>query len=635
MAVAVLIPQDTDLPQLVEWAGFFARSRDEDLFVWRIQNRSGNEAPRDVTAERAPELVETITASAGPQFTVRKGRDTDSDPESPTRTVAIREFSQSNAVRSVLERVQTDHVSLLIVPRHASTRSTDAEFSVQRQLFRDALCEVMQLRLGADGPGDSPSVLVPCGGGPDSRLTLNLASHLAEVHGSRIVALYVEPEVDEVATLVGRRILDRLVDEGGNTTATRPVERRVVLSQDIAAGILQEATRGYDLLLMGTHYHGRVHRLLFRGTSEKVIASDPSMCIAVVRTPLPWKHRIWRRIDQVIQASVPQLKRDQRVALVERVQSSSRWDFDFIALTCLSTLIAGMGLIQNAGAVVIGAMLVAPLMTPLLGAGLSLVQGNRVLLGNALITVTRGFVLAFGIGLFLGWISPLLLPGVALPSPEMLARCFPSILDLFVAFLSGIAAAYASGRRNLLSALPGVAIAAALVPPIAVAGIFAAMGEISMSLGALLLFFTNIVAIVLGTACSVWAVGVRGSHQHGPFSSWTLRVAVALVLLVCGIGIYELLPQKTQLPPGVLNALRAELEREPGRSLDTIRVQWKQRVPCVDLHIQSNRPLSERELSGLVPLVRRGFHDQAQLVIRTQLVQTLPQPAKDLSNAVQ
>ena len=83
--------------------------------------------------------------------------------------------------------------------------------------------------------------------------------------------------------------------------------------------------------------------------------------------------------DCSIERLVPQIDREHRVALVDRIQSSSRWDFDFFVLMALSTTIAAVGLIQNSSAVVIGAMLVAPLMTPLLGLGLALVQGNPVL----------------------------------------------------------------------------------------------------------------------------------------------------------------------------------------------------------------------------------------------------------------
>ena len=107
-------------------------------------------------------------------------------------------------------------------------------------------------------------------------------------------------------------------------------------------------------------------------------------------------------------------------------------------------------------------MLVAPLMTPLLGLGLALVQGNAMLAKISVRSVFLGVCVTLLIGALIG----LVIPGFDQPTPEMLARGGPSLLDLFVAFASGLAAAYASSRPGLLAALPGVAIAAALKLPL-------------------------------------------------------------------------------------------------------------------------------------------------------------------------
>ena len=94
-------------------------------------------------------------------------------------------------------------------------------------------------------------------------------------------------------------------------------------------------------------------------------------------------------------------------------------------------------------------------------------------------------------------------------TPEMFARNTPNFLDLIVALASGVAGAYAMGRAHLVSAIPGVAIAAALVPPIATSGLSLAMGHWELFGGSLLLFATNIIAIILGTAITFWAIGIN------------------------------------------------------------------------------------------------------------------------------
>ena len=103
----------------------------------------------------------------------------------------------------------------------------------------------------------------------------------------------------------------------------------------------------------------------------------------------------------------------------------------------------------------------------------------------------------------------------------MYARGAPNLLDLVVALASGVAGAYAMGRPNLISALPGVAIAAALVPPIATAGLALTMGDFVLSGGATLLFFVNIIAIVLGTAITFWCVGISTREKgERPAQNW-------------------------------------------------------------------------------------------------------------------
>jgi uncharacterized membrane protein len=83
------------------------------------------------------------------------------------------------------------------------------------------------------------------------------------------------------------------------------------------------------------------------------------------------------------------------------------------------------------------------------------------------------------------------------------------MLDLIIAFVSGLAAAYASGRPGLMAALPGVAIAAALLPPVATSGLAMSIGDFDLAIGALLLFAVNMVAIIMAAALSVWGLGIR------------------------------------------------------------------------------------------------------------------------------
>jgi uncharacterized hydrophobic protein (TIGR00271 family) len=268
---------------------------------------------------------------------------------------------------------------------------------------------------------------------------------------------------------------------------------------------------------------------------------------AVVRPAESLSNRLWGRLDRWIRSTVPQLAREERVDLVTRIQTSSQWDFDFILLISLATLIACLGLAEDSGAVIVGAMLVAPLMTPIAGVGLGVAHSNSFLTRVALRTALRGFATAMLIAVLFGlcvqviswtgWLAPLQSTGMypAEYPAEMESRTHPQVYDLLIALASGMAAAYAMGRPNLFSALPGVAIAAALVPPIATSGIALAHGDLVKGGGALLLFVTNIVTIILGTALVFRAVGVRSQKEGQAAAKWprySLLLLVALSILV-------------------------------------------------------------------------------------------------------
>jgi uncharacterized hydrophobic protein (TIGR00271 family) len=168
----------------------------------------------------------------------------------------------------------------------------------------------------------------------------------------------------------------------------------------------------------------------------------------------------------------------------------------FSVLLVLSTTIAGLGLISNSAAVVIGAMLVAPLMTPILAVGGAAVHGQTHRL------LTSGAVLLGGTvtAVVTGWLVAATMPGELTAdelTAELLARTAPSLIDLGIAIAAGLAGGFVLTHPRAGSSLPGVAIAVALVPPLATVGITLQVGATSAALGALLLYTTNMVAIIL------------------------------------------------------------------------------------------------------------------------------------------
>lgn len=168
--------------------------------------------------------------------------------------------------------------------------------------------------------------------------------------------------------------------------------------------------------------------------------------------------------------------------------------FRFSLLQLLAVIIAVSGLIADSAAVVIGAMLVAPLMTPILATSAAIVSGRPKRQAGYLTLV----IAASAGSVFVAWALTLLLPvvGTTLPG-QVLSRTSPTLLDLGVALAAGVAGAYATVRKEVSASLPGVAVAVALVPPLATIGVTLAVGRSELAWGALLLYLTNLAAIVL------------------------------------------------------------------------------------------------------------------------------------------
>ncbi len=210
----------------------------------------------------------------------------------------------------------------------------------------------------------------------------------------------------------------------------------------------------------------------------------------------------------------------------------------FFVLLLLSTLIAALGLVADSVAVIIGAMLLAPLMTPILAVAAALVIADvKALVVSAGILVS-GILLAVLVAAAATWVGlGDLTVASALPS-EIVGRTAPSLLDLGVAIAAGLAAGYVLTHRRVLSSLPGVAIAVALVPPLATIGITLELGQSDAARGALLLFVTNLVAIVLSAIVMMrWAgfappdVGSR-SAQIGIVVTSVALIGIAVPLTV-------------------------------------------------------------------------------------------------------
>jgi uncharacterized hydrophobic protein (TIGR00271 family) len=225
----------------------------------------------------------------------------------------------------------------------------------------------------------------------------------------------------------------------------------------------------------------------------------------------------------------------------------------FFTLMTFASIIAAMGVLTDSTAIVIGAMLIAPLMTPLMAIAISLVMGWPNRLAMAVLIATAGILLAIGIGVVLGLVVPVTISPST--NSQIVSRSTPTPVDLITALTAGAAGAYGLSRPDVTDSLPGVAIAISLVPPLSVVGISYSQAEWAAGNGALLLFMTNMVAILMMGGITFVMTGVT------PLSvvyegQRRVRTALTSVLLLALIVVGGLLLNGKQVTSDSLDQSR-------------------------------------------------------------------------------
>lgn len=626
MPVLLIINNPGKAAAMTRWGIRFARSRDEILEIIfgrhsvkahefeeltltnGLESEEGIDGIRDAIREcecierEPPAVLGSTPLGSGEGFAIR-----------------LRRLRHPRRFKILQDEIKVLKPSLLILGKHESARTGNPDSQLARELFETTHCETILLRPGSSDGSKAKSILVPTSGGPHSLAAMREAVRISEYEDGEITPLYVEPDADEFSDDVGLRILLKLMKRAG-VKDTETVHPRVVLNSNVNAAIQDVVAEGYDMLLLGQTHHGNLRRMLFGAVPERLMRSGENITIAVFKNAAPVGHRLRGAVEKWLSLRVPQLEREDRIALGENLQMNSQWNFDFMALICLSTAIASLGLILNSGAVVIGAMLVAPLMTPLLGSGLALVQGNLVMLQSAMKSVVLGFVCALIIGVVLGVVSP-----IEELTSEMRSRGGPNLLDLGVAFLSGVAASYCVARPRLSSALAGVAIAAALVPPIATVGISLALRETANAQGAALLFATNVVAIILGSSMNFWVAGIRGKSADGGGALWTRRIWMTLIVLMASLCIPLGSFLVSNLPSPKVDVLRERVEpivervvrTQPDMRLEDVVISEDEDKLLVDVTVLSTEVTPQAVVDQMIERLKLEHEGRVEVRVRT------------------
>jgi uncharacterized hydrophobic protein (TIGR00271 family) len=221
----------------------------------------------------------------------------------------------------------------------------------------------------------------------------------------------------------------------------------------------------------------------------------------------------------------------------ETVRDHIREDASFsnaqLLMNALAATIASYGLFANSPAVVIGAMLVAMLMGPIVGVSLALVDSDARILQKSLLSLLSGVAAVIVAAFIIGTVHK------EIPiTSEIMARTAPNFLDLMIALAGGAAGAYATVSFRLSLALVGVAIATALVPPLSSASILLARGEARLAFGAIELALVNLVAIQFSASVVLWLTGFRRvTRTSGQPITHFLKQNLLSIAILVGFGV--------------------------------------------------------------------------------------------------
>ena len=312
--------------------------------------------------------------------------------------------------------------------------------------------------------------------------------------------------------------------------------------------------------------------------------------------------------------------KDVRNIIIEDISDAASPGFDFFVLVVLSCSIATLGLITNSPAVIIGAMLVAPLMSPIVGLGLASILGNGRLAESAVSALVRGALLAVLLSAVMTWVNRNL-PFVVLQElpNEIIARTHPSPIDLVIALAGGLAAAYAMTRPNLSATLPGVAIATALMPPLCTIGVGVALERWDVAGGALLLFVTNAITIAFAAALVFFLQGFAPTRRaEGQIIPQSLIIAALLTLaLLIPLSLYSIKFFNEANENRLINeVVKVEVANMNGAELvDPLIVQHNQTGLDMIITVRTNTPLRYEQVIALQKSIATKLQEQVALKV--------------------
>jgi len=317
----------------------------------------------------------------------------------------------------------------------------------------------------------------------------------------------------------------------------------------------------------------------------------------------------------LIDGKIPFIKKaseDDFKDVFKNLRTSARLTYPFLVLMILSTLLATTGLFANSTPVIIGAMILAPMMAPIISFSMGIIRSDKILLKRSIITLSIGVFMAILFSCFFTLLLPL-----SEVTPEMQSRIKPNLLDLLVAIFSGIAGAYAYSKEEVAKSLAGVAIAVALVPPLSVTGIGIGLGDYEVIYGAFLLFNTNLVGITISSALTFIVLGFAPLKRAkvGIIYTTAILVLISIPLVIS----FEQMVAKNEYYEK-LSTFKVVASGTNQIELIILDVQNHQEAVLINIETTSKGPLSSKDYQQIKEKFESKIDKQVIIEVVSKIV---------------
>jgi len=525
--------------------------------------------------------------------------------------IELRTRGVSNVARGIID-VANEVVADLIVLGLPPRQRSNALGAVVESVLAIAPCDVALMRPGLRGV-EVKRIVVPTDGTVKARVAYSLATRISDYYNVGIEVMHAQESYKPRWEGLGR------IAETVDGQTVMPSKRTVIAAQNAAEALLTRLNSTDLVIVAHNNSQSTFERWLSGSISHQLLDRAQGPVILIVHREAQAPRAVAQRTRWLRRFTI-QLAPAERDDIVYQAYDLSSFTVDYLALIIIAALIASFGLLANSTAVIIGAMLVAPFMQPCIGIAVGLASGRVGLVGRSIATLMGGVLVALLVAMLAG----LIIPNWQITA-EMAARTNPTLLDAAIAFASGLMGAYAIARKEIPSALAGVAIAAALMPPLCTFGLETVLGRPDLGVRAFLLFSINIAFISAAALFVFFLLGMRPQMsihtRRRDYLAVLTLIVLALPFLVWLINLSQQANTESEVREIVVN-----FTDESGTRLTNLEYREVDNTIVLRAYIESVEPITPEEVKAVQDALESQVGQAVRLEVVVQPVIIAQQP---------